>query len=317
MKYHLILNGCLEDIKRQAEELNYFTDKFCTNMEMGSSLIFIEKGMDAKTFEVYAPTMEIICLEVPYYQPEMALEQLTPQMNSQDIYLFGNSYSLTELAVRASERMGGTSVLSAQEISVQNRGIYVKKMVYSSYMEAEFLLKRAPFCISLSKGLGEKAMINQAHQVSLVRCSEGMKVNHVLSRTIEKEVKEETLENAKVLVIAGRGIKQKEQIEDLERLSASLNGELGVSRPVAMNAWAPMNRLIGVSGTMAKPELCITFGVSGAPAFYAGIEKSKLIVAINSDVQAPIMKNADVSVIDDSQAMRKAIESYIESYRRG
>ena len=74
---------------------------------------------------------------------------------------------------------------------------------------------------------------------------------------------------------------------------------VAVSRPAAMNAWKPMNRLIGVSGAMVGPEVCITAGVSGAAAFYAGIEKSKFIVAINTDEKAPIMKMADVAIVDD------------------
>ena len=79
-----------------------------------------------------------------------------------------------------------------------------------------------------------------------------------------------------------------------------------------MNAWAPMNRLIGVSGAMLQPDICITAGVSGAAAFYAGIEKSKFIVAINTDGQAPIMKKADVAVADDFVPVIKALREMAE-----
>jgi electron transfer flavoprotein alpha subunit len=70
-----------------------------------------------------------------------------------------------------------------------------------------------------------------------------------------------------------------------------------------MSAWTPMHRMIGVSGAMTKPEVCIVAGVSGAAAFYAGIEKSKTIVAINTDIRAPIIKASDVAVIDDYKAV--------------
>jgi electron transfer flavoprotein alpha subunit len=61
--------------------------------------------------------------------------------------------------------------------------------------------------------------------------------------------------------------------------------------------------MIGVSGAMTKPEVCIAAGVSGAAAFYAGIEKSKTIVAINTDIRAPIIKASDAAVIDDYKAV--------------
>jgi electron transfer flavoprotein alpha subunit len=89
-------------------------------------------------------------------------------------------------------------------------------------------------------------------------------------------------------------------------------GEVGVSRPAAMNAWAPMERLIGVSGAMVAPEICITAGVSGAAAFYSGIEKSRFIVAVNTDEKAPIMKKADVAIVDDFVPVLEALGKKLE-----
>lgn len=86
----------------------------------------------------------------------------------------------------------------------------------------------------------------------------------------------------------------------------------GVSRPAAMNAWMPMNHLVGVSGAMASPQICITAGVSGAAAFYAGIEKSKFIAAINTDEHAPIMKNADVVIVEDFKPFITALNQILE-----
>ena len=71
--------------------------------------------------------------------------------------------------------------------------------------------------------------------------------------------------------------------------------------------WGGMHRLIGVSGTIARPEVCIAAGVSGAGAFYAGIEKSKFIIAINNDPQPRIVKAADVAVIDDYKAVMEEL----------
>ena len=72
-----------------------------------------------------------------------------------------------------------------------------------------------------------------------------------------------------------------------QRRPRLMGATFGVSRPVAMNAWAPMDRLIGVSGTRAAPELCIVVGASGAPAFYWGIEKAAFIVAIDTGRARP------------------------------
>jgi electron transfer flavoprotein alpha subunit len=80
---------------------------------------------------------------------------------------------------------------------------------------------------------------------------------------------------------------------------------------VALSAWAPLNRLVGVSGAITKPEVCIAAAVSGAPAFYAGITHSKKIIALNSDDQAPITKAADVVIVDDYKTIIDALVKVI------
>ena len=94
-----------------------------------------------------------------------------------------------------------------------------------------------------------------------------------------------------------------------------MGAAFGVSRPVAMNAWAPMDRLIGVSGTRAAPELCIVVGASGAPALYWGIEKAAFIVAVDLDEQAPIVGNADAAVIDDGVAVIEELAQIVAAER--
>ena len=66
-----------------------------------------------------------------------------------------------------------------------------------------------------------------------------------------------------------------------------------------MNAWLPVDRLIGVSGTILKNNLAIILGVSGAPAFYTGVEKCKHIISINTDKDAPITKKSDLAICGD------------------
>ena len=94
-----------------------------------------------------------------------------------------------------------------------------------------------------------------------------------------------------------------------------MGAAFGVTRPVAMNAWAPMDRLVGVSGTRAAPELCIVVGASGAPAFYWGIEKAALIVALELDEHAPIVRNADAAVVDDGLAVIEEVAEIVAAAR--
>jgi len=114
----------------------------------------------------------------------------------------------------------------------------------------------------------------------------------------KKEV-EQGIEEAEVLIVAGRGVKKKEDLELLEELAGLLNGRIASTRAVIEAGWMNPKLQIGLSGRTVKPKLVITCGVSGAIQFVAGMNNSELIVAINSDPGASIFKVAHVRLVGD------------------
>ena len=92
-------------------------------------------------------------------------------------------------------------------------------------------------------------------------------------------------------------------VAEMNAAAATLGMAFAVSRPVVMNAWAPMDRLAGVSGAMLKPRLAILAGVSGAPALMAAVKRSRVIVAINTDADAPVFRSADLGVVGDCRTL--------------
>jgi len=78
-----------------------------------------------------------------------------------------------------------------------------------------------------------------------------------------------------------------------------------------MNAWAPLDRLVGVSGNRVAPAVCLTAGASGAPAFLWGIERARFIAAVDTDEHAAIVTEADVAVLDDGVAVLEALAGLV------
>ena len=111
------------------------------------------------------------------------------------------------------------------------------------------------------------------------------------------------LAGSRFLVVAGYGASDRERLARIAHAARRLGADFGVSRPVVMNAWAPADRLIGVSGSRATPEVCLVVGASGAPALQWGFERAGFVVAVNPDEHAPIARNADVVVRDDGVAV--------------
>ena len=110
---------------------------------------------------------------------------------------------------------------------------------------------------------------------------------------------EKGIEEAEVLVVAGRGVKKAEDIAMLQELASLLGGKVASTRAVVEVGWIDARCQIGLSGRTVKPKLLITCGVSGAIQFVAGMNRSEKIIAINTDENAPIFNVAHIGIKGD------------------
>ncbi len=110
---------------------------------------------------------------------------------------------------------------------------------------------------------------------------------------------EKGLEETEVIVAAGRGVKKPEDLEMLKELAALLNGEIAGTRTLIEAGWIDSKRQIGLSGRTVKPKLIIACGISGAIQFVAGMKGSEIIMAVNSDKDAPIFKTSHYGLVGD------------------
>lgn len=124
-----------------------------------------------------------------------------------------------------------------------------------------------------------------------------------------------SLAEAKVIVSGGRGVGSKEGFGIIEELAGLLGAAVGCSRAVTSAGWRPHSDQVGQTGTKVAPEVYIACGISGATQHMAGLKGAKRILAINSDAQAPIMLNADYTVVGDLKEIVPAICAEIRAGR--
>ncbi|MCX6371532.1 MAG: FAD-binding protein, partial [Actinobacteria bacterium] len=282
MRFVAILDGTTGGGARQARALNGFLSNGLSGAATGETLVFYRDERDRSRLVELAPTRAVRLIKTRAWRPERMVELLAAVARDEEIslFLFAGGPGGTELAARLACRANGDVFTEALSVEAEPERLLCRKNVYSGHVVGSFELTAHPWCVTIDASWSdgpEPAMLE----------------HDVVSDTDEAGGPAETtfedlelidlpssgdLAESRFLVVAGYGAGNREGVKRIAEAARLMGAAFGVSRPVAMNAWAPMDRLIGVSGTRAAPELCIVVGASGAPAFYWGIEKAAFIV---------------------------------------
>ncbi|HNP22567.1 MAG TPA: electron transfer flavoprotein subunit alpha/FixB family protein [Panacibacter sp.] len=187
-----------------------------------------------------------------------------------------------------------TGAVALPDIS---NGFVVKKSVFSGKAFANVNISSEIKIISLNpnsyktvagKGMAEVIELNVPVPESKIKITAVSKVSG-----------EVPLTEADIVVSGGRGLKGPENWGILEDLAHTLHAATACSRPVADSHWRPHHEHVGQTGVQVAPNLYIALGISGAIQHLAGVNRSKTIVVINKDPEAPFFKAADYGIVGD------------------
>ncbi|MEJ2211869.1 MAG: electron transfer flavoprotein subunit alpha/FixB family protein [Anaerolineae bacterium] len=121
-----------------------------------------------------------------------------------------------------------------------------------------------------------------------------------------------TLDQARVVVAAGRGMGDAEGFALVEQLANALGGVVAGTRGALDAGWVEEEQVVGVGGEFVAPDLYVACGLSGDIYHHFGLQEAKFIVAINNDEQAPIRKMANMAVVGDAKEIVAAMLDALE-----
>ena len=130
---------------------------------------------------------------------------------------------------------------------------------------------------------------------------------------VHHKEKVEHLEDAEIIIAAGRGIGNPDNLELIQQLADLLDAQVAGTRPMVESGLIDPRKQIGLSGRTVRPRLLIACGISGSVQFAAGMKGSERIIAINSDPDAPIFETAHIGVVGDVLEILPRLISNIES----
>lgn len=237
-----------------------------------------------------------------------------------EVVLFGATSIGRDLAPRVSARVhtGLTADCTGLDIEEETNLLLMTRPAFGGNIMATIICTDyRPQMSTVRPGVmqkleEDKTKTAQVQDIKVEFNEENFKVE-IVEEVVETK-KKIKIEDAKILVSAGRGFGSAEAIEKLAQpLAKAIGGEVSGSRAAVDSGWLEKDRQVGQTGKTVRPNLYFALGISGAIQHLAGMEESDLIIAINKNAEAPIFETADLGIVGDINKVLPELTKLIEA----
>lgn len=248
---------------------------------------------------------------LPFFYMESLLALFAKEQP--DILLFPHTDYGCELASRLAYSRQIPTLTNVRQIETGNGQIRLHKHICNMNMTGVFSFQETPLCLTIAERESHSETLSRPAFAKILPVSLPESVSEEYQAAASEALAEENpLPHAKLILACGRGLNKKEEISQLQKTARMLGGEIGCSRPVFMDGLLGPQHLIGMSGHLCAPQICLTMGISGAAAFLTGIQESQKIIAVNSDETAPIFSDCDIGIVGDASLILQELQKELE-----
>jgi len=216
--------------------------------------------------------------------------------------LIGHTGFGVDLAPSLATQLNVPLATDCIDMDFETERLVVIRQVYGGKVNVKAVLRKSESYIVTLRPATFEAQEPPAVGREIIKVSSPLSEDITYKRFIEyvqPPAGEVDITAADVVVAIGRGIKEADNMQTVEKLARALGGVLACSRPIVDKGWLPSDRQVGTSGKTVKPKLYLAVGISGAFQHVSGMKNSDLIIAINKDAKAPIFRVADYGVTED------------------
>ena len=240
-----------------------------------------------------------------FYESDVWLEAIrrTLKVFAPRLILAGHSPLGAELAPRLAVELDLAIATGCEEVSEADGEIIATRPCFGHKAREVVALRTRPAIATVRARSADPCRPdpNRVGEVVMIAMDgfDTSLVPRVTARSREDQSQGMSLERAKVVVAGGRGLGGPEGFAELAKLAGALGGAVGASRVACDLGWCPHSWQIGLTGKTVTPQLYIAVGISGASHHMAGCGNSGAILAINSDPEAAIFKEARFGAVGD------------------
>ena len=219
------------------------------------------------------------------------------------LVLMGSTSVGLDLLSLLSARGDFPCIDNCTRLEMQDGTIVATSQIYGGKLLAEVALAEATTLLAVVPGMFplEAGKVGGMPELKSLAIPGDLPAARITFRKlIEPPPGDVDITQSPVLVAVGRGIQNAENLPLAEELAEALGGAVCASRPVIDQGWLPLTRQVGKSGMTVKPKLYLALGISGAPEHLEGMKQAELIVAVNTDPNAPIFAAAHYGTETDA-----------------
>ena len=228
---------------------------------------------------------------------QIASKLIADEAKEAAFIIFSNTYTSKMIAPRVSVKLHSGIVSNVIAIPDSFSPLTVKRSSFSSKAIELVNVNTPTVILSIAPN---SFYLKESESVCKIENKDIIEKGNI---TVEKEEVASgkiSISEAEIVVSAGRGLKGPENWKMIEELAEELGAATACSKPVSDIGWRPHSEHVGQTGKLVAANLYIAIGISGAIQHLAGVSSSKVMVAINTDAEAPFFKAADYGIVGDA-----------------
>ena len=287
----------VEHIRGQVAEISYVLLAAGRQLaeNLGGSLVAVVLSNHSQELAKDLKADRVLCcdnLSLVDFIPEIYRQILASiiQVKQPRLVLFGDTSTGADLAGSLSVRLGFPLISSCRKLTAQDGKVTFTSQICGGKIMVEGQVPEPIALVAMIPGeykaeAGQAAASPAVEWLPLPDVS-GLRTS--VKQYIEPEAGDVDITKEEILVSVGRGIQNQDNMVLAQELADALGGVLVASRPIVDQGWLPTSRLVGKSGKKVKAKLYLALGISGAPEHVEALGDSEVIVAVNTDPEAPI-----------------------------